>query len=47
MYPSLRTLLQCDVLELEDASILSSVCEPVNYIIFTINLADDSYPETP
>ena len=30
MYPSLRTLLQCDVLELDDASILSSVSVPVS-----------------
>ena len=33
MYPSVRTLLQCDVLELDDASILSSVCEPVSPLV--------------
>jgi hypothetical protein len=30
LYPSVRTLLQCDVHELDEASILSSVSEPVS-----------------
>jgi phosphoinositide-3-kinase regulatory subunit 4 len=47
MYPSVRTLLQCDVLELDDASILASVSEPVSYLLIKLDVAHDSYRETP
>jgi len=46
MYPSVRTLLQCDVLELDDASILASVSEPVSRLIMKLNVAHDSYRGT-
>ena len=47
MYPSVRTLLQCDVLELDDASILASVSEPVSCLIAKLNVAHDSYRGIP
>jgi phosphoinositide-3-kinase regulatory subunit 4 len=47
MYPSVRTLLQCDVLELDDASILASVSEPVSRLIMNLDVAHDSCREIP
>ena len=47
MYPSVRTLLQCDVLELDDASILASVSEPVSYLLIKLDVAHDSCREIP
>jgi len=43
MYPSVRTLLRCDVLDLDDASILASVSEPVRSLLVKPCIAHISY----